>query len=96
MSPILYFLPRNAESEVVKLGDVVVGEVGRYSNIGVPAHWVIWLSDEHRGFRPAKSMHEGRVALVRAVERWLVRIGVFYPGQSIDVDAPADSDLEAV
>lgn len=95
MRPTLYFLPRAAESEIVKLGDVMVGEVGRYSN-GAPAHFIVWLPEERHGFRPAANLHEARVAVVRAVQRWLARIGVAYPGESIDIDAPADPDLEAV
>jgi len=95
MSPILYFLPRTAESEIVKLGDVMIGEVGNFSRAPA-AHFTVYLPDEQRGFRPAKSMHEARVAVVRAVEQWLVRVGVFYPGQSIDIEAPTDSELEAV
>jgi hypothetical protein len=84
VTPILTFAKSDIGREVAMLGAVQVGEVMR--QVGRPhATYAVWLPDVPRSFRPAESMFIARSALVRMVEDWLLRIGVFYPGQGVEV-----------
>ena len=93
MTPILKFERRELGREVAMLGAIQIGEV--MSQLGRPhATYAVWLPDVPKSFRPADSMFGARSALVRAVDNWLLRIGVFYPGQGVDVQVPEAATAE--
>jgi len=90
MTPILHFerkIPGNA-TETVRMGAVVIGTIQPVHYRDHQAAYALWLPDMLRGFRPAGSFFQARSALIRAVEEWLLRIGVFYPGQSVEIRVP--------
>jgi hypothetical protein len=92
MTPILKFTREELGREVATLGAVRVGEVMR--QVGRPqAGYAVWLPDVPTAFRPAESMFAARSAIARLVDDWLTRIGVFYPGQGVEVRMP-DEDGE--
>lgn len=92
MTPVLTFKPEELGREVATLGAVRVGEVMRFAGGKAQATYSVWLPDMPQQFRPAESTFIARSAIVRLVEDWLLRIGVFYPGQSVEVRLPEQAD----
>ncbi len=94
MTPVLKFERGVDGREVVHLGAVRVGEVAPFPGDRIRATWRLWLPDfgRHVG---ADSLFIARSRVIGAVEEWLLRIGVFYPGQSVDVVLPAEQDADA-
>jgi hypothetical protein len=96
MTPVLQFTREEMGCEVATLGAVRVGEVMRFAGRGKQqAAYAVWLPDVPTRFVPAESMFIARSAIVRVVEDWLMRIGVFYPGQGVEMRVPEDDEREA-
>ena len=97
MTPILKFTPVGLGREVVTLGAVRVGEVMRLfgRRTGEAASYTVCLPDVPTAFRPADSMFKARSAVVRAVDDWLARVGIFCPGDGVDVRVPESHQQEA-
>jgi hypothetical protein len=81
--------------EIVRLGDVLIGEVSPFHGDRVHATYAIWLPDHERRFVGVESMPAARAAIESAVNQWLLRIGVFYPGQGVTVEYGRDVRREA-
>jgi hypothetical protein len=95
MTPILTFTRGELHREVATLGAVRVGEVSPFNGgHRARAIWSVWLPDMERKCRPAESLFAARSAVQRAVDEWLMRSGVFYPGQGVEMRTP-DDDAEA-
>lgn len=95
MTPILTFTREALGREVATLGAVQVGEVSRHLGRRSQATYAVWLPGIPHAFRPADSVFNARSAVVRAIDDWLTRIGVFYPGQGVEVCVPdADAELK--
>jgi hypothetical protein len=90
MIPILKFVRGATGREVVQLGAVTIGEVAPHRGLGCKATYALWLPDVRHSFVPAGSMSRARAAVERAVEEFLLRIGVFYPGQGVEVRLMTD------
>jgi hypothetical protein len=88
VTPILTFTRQELGREVAMLGVVQVGEVMRQLGRPAQASYAVWLPDVPKSFRPAPSVSAARSAVQAAIDDWLLRIGVFYPGQGVDVQVP--------
>ena len=85
MTPILTFTRGEFDRELVRLGDVIVGEVSRHNGNRVRATFSLRLPECRWSFRPAESFDFARKEIQREIEDWFVRLGVFYPEQPIEV-----------
>jgi|GEM_PF-2953192 hypothetical protein len=85
MTPILTFTRGEFDRELVRLGEVIVGEVSVHNGSKVRAIFSLRLPECHWSFRPALSFEQARKTIQREVEEWFVRAGVFYPEQPIEV-----------
>jgi hypothetical protein len=92
MTPILHFerSERGSAREVVRLGAVTIGEVAPVHLRNAVAAYALWLPDMRRAFTPAESWFAARSAVQRAVDEWLLRIGVFCPGDGVELRVPED------
>jgi hypothetical protein len=95
MTPILTFTREELGREVATLGAVHVGEVMRFAGHRGQASYAVWLPGVPKRFVPADSTVIARSAVVRQVEEWLTQIGVFYPGQGVEVRVPESKGQEA-
>jgi hypothetical protein len=96
MTPILTFTAEELGREVATLGAVPVGQVMRFIGPRAQASYAVHLPDVPRSFHPAGSMAQARTAIEKVVNEWLLRIGVFYPGQGVEVRVEhEDDDAEA-
>ena len=86
MTPILTFTRGEFDRELVRLGDVIVGEVSPHNGGHVHATYSLRLPDCRWAFRAAVSFEAARESVQHEVERFLVRCGVFYPEQPIEVE----------
>jgi hypothetical protein len=85
MTPVLTFTRGELDREVVKLGDVVIGEVAPHHGTRARATFSLRLPDSHpSSFRPARSIAQAREMIRASVSEWFLRAGVFYPGQLIE------------
>jgi hypothetical protein len=85
MIPILKFTRGETGREVVQLGAVTIGEVAPHRGVHARATYALWLPDVRHSFVPAESMARARAAVEHVVEEFLLRIGVFYPGQCLEI-----------
>ena len=85
MTLILTFIKGEFDRELVRLGDVIVGEISPHKSGRVHATFSLRLPDCRWAFRPAVSFEAARESVQHEVERFLVRLGVFYPEQPIEV-----------
>jgi hypothetical protein len=92
MIPILKFTRGEMGREVVQLGAVTIGEVAPHRGLSCKATYALWLPDVRHSFRPAESMSRARAAVEHAVEEFLLRIGVFYPGQCLEIRIEGNGD----
>lgn len=92
MTPVLKFVRGATGREVVQLGAVTIGEVAPHRGERVQATYAVWLPELRHSFVPAESMSRARAAVERVVEEFLLRIGVFYPGQEVEVRIEGDGD----
>jgi hypothetical protein len=96
VTPILTFTRGEFDRELVRLGDVIVGEISEYRGQRIKATFSLRLPEYHRSsFRPAPSFEAAREIIRREVEEWLVRLGVFYPEQPIEFHIIDNSPKEA-
>lgn len=93
MTPVLKFTRVPLGCEVAMLGAVQVGTIMQLTGRRPQASYTVSLPDVPPAFRPADSVFGARSALVRAVEDWLNRTGVFGPGDGVEVRTP-DDDVE--
>lgn len=93
MTPILKFTSEELGRQVATLGAVQIGEVMRMVGKSRPqACYAVWLPDVPKRFVPADSMFVARSAVVRVIEDWLNRIGVFGPGDHVEVQIEGEDD----
>jgi hypothetical protein len=85
MTPVLTFTRGEFDRELVRLGDVIVGEVSVHNGSKVRATFSLRLPECRWSFRPASSFEEARKKIQAEIEHWFVRAGVFYPDQPIEV-----------
>jgi len=85
MTPILTFTRGEFDREVVRLGDVIVGEVSVHNGSKVRATFSLRLPECRWSFRPAVSFEEARKTIQTEIKDWFVRCGVFYSDQPIEV-----------
>jgi hypothetical protein len=85
MTPILTFTRGEFDRELVRLGEVIVGEVSPHIGQRVLATFSLRLPECRWSFRPAPSFEEARKIIQREIEDWFVRAGIFYPDQPIEV-----------
>lgn len=85
MTPILTFTRGEFDRELVRLGDVIVGEVSLHNGGKVRATFSLRLPECRLAFRPAASFEEARKTIQAEIEQWFVRAGIFYPDQPIEV-----------
>lgn len=83
MLPVLAFERTGLARVIVKLGEEQVAEILPMPS-GARA-WRVILHGESGAFRHAGNMMEARCAIVDAVNDWLVRIGIFYPGAAVAI-----------
>ncbi len=86
MLPILTFKRRPldpAPGEIVLLGAEPIGEI--FGGVGDYFAWRVDLHGVRSAFQRAESMSRARDAIERAVNDWLNRIGVFYPGLGVEL-----------
>jgi hypothetical protein len=95
MTPILTFTRGEFDRELVRLGDVVVGEVSVHNGSKVRATFSLRLPECRAAFRPATSFEEARKTIQAEIEQWFVRAGVFYPEQPIEVHVIDSNAREA-
>jgi len=100
MAPALMFAPAaELGRELVTLGNIRIGEVSASLHGAHRATYRLWLPDLRSSPRPAPSVEMARHQVRQAVEDWLVRAGIFYPGQAIELHAAdlagAGDDAEA-
>jgi hypothetical protein len=86
MTPTLTFTKGELGREIVRLGDVVIGDVAPYSGARhYNAIFSLRLPDTPAAFRPTRSFGEARELIRKDVSEWFLRAGVFYPEQLIEV-----------
>lgn len=85
MTPTLVFKRGALGREIISLGEVAVGEIAPYHGQTARATFMLRLPECARSsFRPAVSIEAARKIVAGEVSEWLLRAGVFYPGQLID------------
>lgn len=83
MLPVLSFhCAAHFGIEKVFLGDAMIGNI---QQLGEMYRIALWLPGPSRGRRAPRSGAEARAIFVDAVNDWLLRAGIFYPGQSVEV-----------
>jgi hypothetical protein len=93
MIPVLAFAGDGLGGWIVALGAERIGEI---LPAGSAAAWRVILHGERSAFRRANSAEAARRAIERAVNEWLVRLGVFYPGQAVTVTTDSGVDHDAL
>jgi hypothetical protein len=92
MTPVLSFKPGELNREVVSLGVEMIGEIicsEASRRVGGQVSYAVQLHGVRRGFIPAASVPAARQEIRHLVEEWLVRLGVFYPGECLTFDDAA-------
>jgi len=66
--------------EVARLGEIIVGELSAFPGRRMAFTWRVKLADHSVSVGPAASRKEARGAITGAVNQWLERAGLIYPG----------------
>jgi hypothetical protein len=86
MTPVLTFIAGPLERELVRLGDVVIGEVAPHNGSRrTHATFTIRLPECSSSFRPAESIERARGIVASEVREWLTRAGVIRPGETVEI-----------
>jgi hypothetical protein len=83
MIPQLRFAVGVFDRETVSLGAEQIGEIVPHD--GDHFAWRVMLHGLHSAFRQAESRSRARAAIERAVNEWLTRLGLFYPGLGVEM-----------
>jgi hypothetical protein len=89
MTPVLTFRVAADGRQVALLGAVRVGEVRPWADRA--AFWVCLPDIDLRG-RPSPSIAQARARVVDLLNEWLLRAGIFYPGQEVQVAIAAGDE----
>ena len=91
MIPILTFTRGEFGREVVMLGAEIIGEVAPHRGERARVTYALWQCGARHSFVPAASIEAARTAVADLVNDWLLRTGVFYPGQEVVVRLPDEA-----
>jgi hypothetical protein len=86
MTPVLSFKPGELNREVVNLGVEMIGEIICSTLPRRQVTYVVRLHGARTCFILAASVPAARQEIRQLVEEWLVRLGIFYPGECVTFD----------
>ena len=96
MTPVLRIASDELGRYLVFLGSEQIGEIAPCNPASrVRYHWSLRLPSLRRlCMQEAMTLEAARDAMVRELEAWSVRVGYFYPGQSVEVGSIIEKEAK--